>query len=539
VTGPAQSYDAIVIGAGHNGLVTAAYLARAGLAVLVLEKRDRVGGAADTAELAPGVRVPTAHTVGRLRPSVVRDLRLADHGLHLVQPEVRLFAPRSDGSALTLWGDAARTAAEIGRSGADDAESYLAFDRRVRSVSGLLGRLLSLTPPDLRSPSLGDALGGVRLGLGYRGLARADARALLRILPMSVADLVSETFQDDGLRAAVASRGVLYTSMGPRSAGTAAVMLVDSAGSDAGAAGQAVFARGGPGGLAEALAGAVRSAGGEIRTDAGVARVLDADGRVRGVALVSGEEITAPVVASAADPRRTLLDLLDPSVLGPSLAWRAGNLRQQGSLGKVDLALSSLPRFTADPVDDGERRLRGRILISDGLEAMERAADDAKHGRLPGEPLLEATIPTLLDPTLAPEGRHVMSVLVQYVPYRLAAGDWDSQREALGDRVVSLLERHAPGLERLITARRVLTPLDLERDYGLSGGHPYHLEPGLDQIFAWRPLLGHARYRLPLGGLYLCGAGAHPGGGITGAPGANAAREILADRRGRRRARAA
>jgi phytoene dehydrogenase-like protein len=530
-------YDAIVVGAGHNGLVAAGYLARAGLRVLVLEQRERVGGAADTAEIEPGVRVPVlAHTVGRLRPTVVRDLGLAEHGLSLIEPDVRVFAPQPDGRAITLWGDPLRTGQELRSWSATDGGAYAEFDRSLRAMAGFLARMLALTPPDLRSPSLADALGGLRIGLGFRGLRRRDAQALLRVLPMSVADFVSESFEGDALRGILAARGIQYTAMGPRAAGTTAVLLVDSAGHDGGAAGQAVYARGGPGALSAALADAVRSSGGEVRTGAEVSRITQRDGVVSGVALVSGEEIAAPVVVSNADPRRTLLELVEPDALGPTLAWRAGNLRMPGSVAKVNLSLSALPRFTADTVDDGERRLRGRIVIATGLDSLERAADDAKYGRASAEPYLEATIPTLLDSTLAPEGRHVMSVLVQYAPYRLREGSWETEGERLSERVMAVLERHAPGIGRLVTARQVLTPVDLERDYGLSGGHPYHGEPGLDQIFAWRPLLGYARYRLPLEGLYLCGAGAHPGGGVTGAPGANAAREILADRKRGRRA---
>jgi phytoene dehydrogenase-like protein len=475
-----------------------------------------------------------AHTVGRLRPAIVRDLRLAEWRLSLVQPEVRAFAPRSDGSAVTIWGDPLRTAEDLRARDPAEAEAYLRFDREVRALSGFLGRLLSLTPPDLKSPSLDDALGGIRLGLGFRGLRRADARTLLRVLPMAVADYVGGAFRDEALSAAIAARGIQYTSMGPRAAGTTAVLLLDSAGTDTGAAGQAVVARGGPGALADALANAHRGAGGEIRTGTTVARIRVRDGRANGVVLEDGEEIDARVVLSGADPKRTLLDLLDPEVLGPSMAWRVGNLRSRGAVAKVNLALSGLPRFSADTLEGGERRLRGRIVLAPGLDAIERAADDAKYGRLSEEPYLEATIPSLIDPGLVPEGRHVMSVIVQYAPYRLAEGSWDERRDALGDRVVRTLERYAPGLAALVTARQVLTPLDLERDYGLTEGHPYHLEPGLDQIFAWRPLLGYARYRMPVDGLYLCGSGAHPGGGITGAPGANAAREVLADLRRRR-----
>jgi phytoene dehydrogenase-like protein len=528
----AGRFDAVVIGAGHNGLVTGAYLARAGLSTLIVEGSERVGGALLTSELAPGVRAPTlAHTVGRLRRSVVRDLDLARHGLELFQPEVRVFAPQPDGGGLTMWGDPARTATELGARSARDAAAYPAFHRKVRALASFLAHLHASTPPDLAAPTMADALTGLRLGRAARGLgSRANTREAIRVLPMAVADFVGEALQDDALRAAVAVRGVQYTAMGPWSAGTTAVLLADSAGNGGGAPGQAAFARGGPGALADALASACRSFGAQIRCSASVARVLDRDGRAIGVALASGEEIAARVVVAATDPKRLLLGMVDPVALGPSLAWRAGNIRTPGTVSKVNLALAGLPPF--DGVEP--ERLQGRVVVAPGIDALERAFDASKYGRISEEPYLEATIPTLTDPTLAPDGTHVMSVIVQWTPYRLRESDWGVEREALGDRVLKRLERFAPGLTDLVIARQVITPEDLERDHGLTGGHPLHCEPGLDQFFAWRPLLGHARYRMPLEGLYLCGSGAHPGGGVTGAPGANAAREILADgRRGR------
>jgi phytoene dehydrogenase-like protein len=527
-------YDAIIVGGGHNGLVTAAYLARAGLRTLVLERRDRAGGAAATHEIEPGVRVPAlAHTVGRLRASVARDLRLGDHGLALLMPSVRVFAPQPDGGGLTLWSDVGRTAEELRRISPHDAEAYPDFDRKVRSLASFMAHLHAATPPDLKGLGLADAFAGLKLARAFRGLGKRAGREALRVLPMAVADFVGEAFEHDGLRAAIAARGIQYAAMGPWSAGTTAVLLSDSSEGDAGAAGQATFARGGPGVLADALVSAARSFGAEIRTSAEVVRVLSKGRRVTGVVLAAGEEIEAPIVASGVDPKRTLLRLVDPEVLGPTMVWRAGNLRLPGVLAKVNLALSGLPRFGEANGDRGPERLGGRIVFARGIDPVERAFDDSKYGRISDEPFMEATFPSLLDPTLAPEGTHVMSVLVQYAPYHLRQGSWEAEREGLGDLVLKTLEDHAPGISSLVTTRQVLTPLDLETDFGLTEGHPLHGEPALDQFFAWRPLLGHARYRLALDGLYLCGSGAHPGGGITGAPGANAARRILADRKGR------
>jgi phytoene dehydrogenase-like protein len=526
----------VVIGAGHNALITAAYVARAGLRTLVLERRERVGGAADTTQLAKGVRVPTlAHTVGRLRASVQKDLNLKRHGLALVAPDVRVFAPSPDGTAITLFGKAEKTAVTFrlgGAVSARDADGYRAFDKRVRRLGRFLDTLARSTPPDIESPGLGDAVRALRLGTSFKALGRDGSRTILRVLPMAVADLVAESFDSAELRAALAWRGVRFGAVGPWSAGTAAMLLMDGAGNDGGAAGETVFARGGPGALADALAAASRDAGAEIRTRAEVTAITSRDGAATGVVLANGEEISARGVVSGADPKRTLVELVDPVALGPSLGWRAGNIRTPGVVAKVNLVLKGLPSFPS--AGDDEAALRGRIVIAPSIDAMERAFDATKYGRWSDQPILEATIPSLTDPSLvegAKPGTHVMSVIAQYAPYELAEGDWATSADQLGDAVVNVLGSVAPGIKRLISKRQALTPVDLEKQYGLTGGHPFHAEAGLDQFFVWRPLLGHARYRLGIERLYLCGSGAHPGGGITGGPGQNAAREILADLR--------
>ncbi len=373
-------YDAIVVGGGHNGLVAAAYLGKAGLRTVVLERRSAVGGAAATSELAPGARVPTlAHTVGRLRPSVVRDLDLKRHGLSLVAPGVRAFAPGTNGDAIALWTDVARTAEGLRARSAADAEAYKSFDGLVRSLSGFLGEIAGRTPPDIESPGLGDALAGLQLGRTFRGLGRDLGRTITRVLPMAIADFVAESFEADALQAAIAWRGVQYTSMGPWSAGTTAVLLADSAGNDGGAAGQTVFARGGPGALATALEAAAREAGVEIRTSAEVTDITSRDGRATGVVIAGGEELTARAVVAGIDPKRALTGLADPVAIGPSLLWRAANIRTPGTVAKVNLVLSGLPVFPAAGSD--ARLVRGRILIAPGIDAMERAHDAAKYGR--------------------------------------------------------------------------------------------------------------------------------------------------------------
>ena len=529
-----ERFDAIVVGAGHNGLVTAAYLGQAGLRTLVLERRDRAGGLLALEEVAPGVRAPIADGVAGLGADVVRDLGLDSHGLHAIEPDVVAYASSTNGPSLTLWRDPVRTATELRtRPQPRDAEGFIAFDRKIRSLGEFVARLQAAEPPDPASPTLGDAGTGVTLLNGLRQLGREQAREVLRVLPMSVADLVSEAVEDETLRGALAARGIRYAAMGPRSAGTALNFLWDSA-SGGGATGRTVFARGGPEAVVEALVSATRSAGATVRFGAEVATVRTREGSVEGVALASGEELDARVVASSADPKQTLLRLVDPTEIGPTLGWRAENIRVPGVVAKVTLVLEGLPEIDGADAE----RLRGRIVIAPGLDELERAFNDSKYGRISESPFLEATIPTLWDESLAPEGRHVVSALFQYAPRDLRDSDWDqAARDRLADATVRTLEAHAPGLEARIVARHVFTPADLEHEYGLSGGHPMHGEHALDQFFAWRPLLGHARYRLAdVRGLYLCGAGAHPGGGITGAPGRNAARAILADvRRGRRR----
>ena len=502
-----MNYDAIVVGGGHNGLTCAAYLGRGGLRVLVLEARESVGGMAEL-----------ANTVGRLSPTVVRDLKLRSHGLRLVQPDARTFAPQLDGRGITLWGDPVATAGELAENplvGRRDAERYAAADAQLRALGHSLAPILKSAPPEFAWESLGATMRSVAKA------SRVDAQ-LLRHMPMAVRDLVDEWFESDALRAAVAARGVLYTALGPRMPGTAAVLLTEAASSDSGIAGQAVFARGGPKAVTDALAAAITVNGGKIRTAARVARVRRDGDRVVGVALDDGEEIDAAIVVSSLDPKTTLLDLLEPEVLGPRLGWRASNIRQTGATAKIEYELLALPVFPA--AYDDARRLRGRILVAPSMHYLDLAAGPARYGETAQDPLLEITIPSLIDPTVAPRTRakHVVSVVAQAV----AA---DADPALVGDTVTRTIEQYAPGFTEMISARRVLTPRDIEREYGLRGGHPMHAEVALDQWFEWRPLHGYGRYRMPLNGMYLCGAGAHPGGGVTGAPGRLAAQQIVGD----------
>ncbi|HEY6122116.1 MAG TPA: NAD(P)/FAD-dependent oxidoreductase [Pyrinomonadaceae bacterium] len=523
-----SNYDIIIIGAGHNGLITAAYLAQAGLKPLVLERRNIVGGAAVTEEIHPGFRCPTlAHSVGPLLPHIITDLNLKRHGLQLLDSDVRLLALGANGDSLCLYRDQSRTIDELKRVSLADAKRYPEFEKSFARIGRVLKPLLSLTPPPLDKPAFGEVFNLGKLGLAFRGLGKKDEYRLLRWGPMAVADLVAEWFENELLRAAVAARGVFGEFAGPWSAGTSAGLLFQAAASEHPIA-LATFVKGGMGALSESLAKAGTSAGAVIRTGVEVRQIRVKNGRAVGVQLGTGEEIDARAVASNADPKSTLLNLLDPVELTPSFLNKMRNYRASGVSAKVNLALSGLPKISALN-GDGDAKLRGRIHIGTDIDYLERAFDAAKYGEFSPQPYFDITIPSLNDNSLAPAGAHVMSVYVQYAPYKLARGDWDSRREELGDTVVSSLSDYIPNLSELILARQVITPLDLERDYGLSGGHIHHGEQSLDQFFMFRPLIGWAQYRTPVDKLYLCGSGTHPGGGITGGPGANARREIIKD----------
>ena len=535
----AAAREVVIIGAGHNGLVAAFCLARAGYRPLVLERRAAVGGAAITKEFHPGFRCSTlADACGPLLPEVFADMRLERHGLQMLPSDARLFAPGPDGHALVLRGDAAGSAQAIAAFSPQDAERYLEFHETLSRIGAALRPLLSLTPPDIDRPTTRDILWMLRTGLRIRRLGKKDLYRLLRWAPMPVADLVAEWFESEPLRAAIAARGVFGSSLGPRSPGTGALFLLRAA-LDGDPVGGTLFPRGGMGALSEAIASAARETGAEIRTGSGVARIDVKGGAAVGVTLESGESIPCRGVVSNTDPRRTFLGLLDPEHLSPGFLRMIRNYRSSGTIAKVNLALGGLPVFTALGPSLGGKSgrlesaqiLAGRIRIGPEIDYLERAFDDAKYGDLSRRPCLEITIPSIRDPALAPAGRHVMSICAQYAPYRLKTGDWRMKREEAGDVVVETLSAHAPGLPGMILGRQVITPLDLEERYGLTGGQIFHGEMALDQLFTMRPLLGWARYRTPIRGLYLCGAGTHPGGGVHGLPGRNAAREILTDLR--------
>ncbi len=523
-----------VVGAGPNGLVAACYLAKAGFHPIVLERRATVGGIAVTEEFAPGFRCSSVlHVAGPFLPSIASALGLEKHGLSWIQNEVRVLASGLDGRGIRLYGDPQRTSAELEKLSPHDAKGYLAFQQSLGRIGRVLEPLMTMTPPSIDDPSFGEMWEMFGVGRRFRALPRRDAFRMLRWGPMAVADLVSEFFETELLRAAVAARGIYGSFAGPWSAGTSLGLLLQAA-SDANAAGPSAMPRGGMGALTQALAAAAKALGAEIRTNAEVTRIQTKGGAATGVVLASGEEVTARAVVSNADPKRTLLSLVDPIDLDPDFIQRVKNYRCSGAQAKVHLALSELPEFPA--ANNGASALSGRIHIGPDVDYLERAYDAAKYGDFSPHPYCDVTIPTMTDPSLAPSGKHVMSIVAQFAPYKLKSGSWkdSAKRDALGDAVVETVAAHAPGLEKAVVGRQVLTPVDLEETYGLTGGHAFHGETTLDQVFTMRPLLDWAQYRTPVRGLYLCGSGTHPGGGVTGAPGANAAREIASELRKRR-----
>jgi phytoene dehydrogenase-like protein len=522
-------HDVIVIGGGHNGLVAATLLAKRGLKTLVLERSDRLGGCARTSEIAPGFRGPTLSHVAAIDPAIMRSLGLVKHGLRIIRPAADACAPTMDGRALVLWHDAARACEAIRSFSAKDADEYPRMLASVARTSSVLRALAGAAPPSIDDPGAADLIELLNTGRKFRALGAADAHRLLRWLPMAVADFVSEWFESEPLRATIAAGGVLGSFLGPWSAGSTALLLLLGAGEGHPIA-SGWFVAGGPGALADALGGAAREAGVEVRVDAHVARIDAQDGAASGVTLASGEALTARAVVSSADPARTLLGLLDPAHLAPDFVRRVQNIRAHGTLAKINYAVSALPRFgglSALNASEQSAALSCRVRLARNVDGIERAFDAAKYGGFADEPWIELTIPSLADPALAPQGSHVVSAYVQYAPYHLRGSSWDAERERLAAATTRTITRYARGFDATVVGREVITPLDLERTYGLTGGHIFHGELALDQWFVTRPVLGWARYRTPIANLYLCGTGTHPGTGLDGRSGARAAKEIL------------
>jgi phytoene dehydrogenase-like protein len=519
-----QRYDAVVIGGGHNGLVSAAYLARAGLRTLVLERRHVLGGAAVTEEIVPGFRFSVAsYVVSLLRPEIIRDLDLPGHGLRIL-PLDGTFTPL-DGDYLWRTDDHAQTVRALRRWSASDAEAYAEYGLLMVEMARFIKPILGITPLDPRKPDPRDALPLGGLLRAFSKLPRRQQTAFVQLMTMSAADFLDQWFETQPLKATMSASGIIGTFQGVRSPGTAYVLLHHYMGEIDGAFRAWGIPRGGTGGVSESIASAARAFGAEIRTEAPVARITVRDGRATGVVLESGEEIAATTVLASTDAKVTFLDLVEPGVLEDDFTEAIRRFRFRGSSGKVNLALDGLPDFTCLP-GTGEH-LRGAISFSPSLDYMEQAYDDAKAGRFSRRPYVDMIIPTLVDPRMAPPGKHIISCFVQYAPYHLAEGTWDDQREAFGDAVIDTISERAPNIRDLIIGRQVLTPLDIERTMGLTEGNIFQGELSLEQLFLNRPAPGWARFRTPLKDLWLCGSSAHPGGGIMGAPGRIAALEVL------------
>ncbi len=520
-----KRYDAIIVGGGHNGLVCAAYLARAGRKVLVLERRERVGGAAMSEEVFPGFRFSVfSYVVSLLRPEIIRDLELPRHGLHILPLESTL-TPLPDGDYLAQWNDHDQNRRELARHSLRDAEAYDEFGMTLHHMARAIKPLLAMAPPDPTSFHISELRSLLHLRKYFRDLGEKRFHALHKLLTMSAADYLDEWFEGEALKGTKSASGIIGTLLGPRSPGTAYVLLHHYMGELDGVFRAWGFAKGGNGSVSAAIAAAAQARGAEIRTSATVSQVDIRNGKARGVVLEGGEEIEADVVVSGADPRRTFLSLVGERHLPGDLVESIRRYRFRGSSAKVNLALAEAPDFTCMP--GAGPHLRGAISISPSVDYIERAYDDAKYGEISRKPYMDIVIPSMIDPAMAPPGKHVMSIFVQYAPYHVNGGWTDARREALGDAVVNTLSQYAPNLKGAILHRQVVTPADIERIVGLTEGNIFQGELSLQQMFFLRPVPSWAKYRTPVSGLWQCGAGTHPGGGVMGASGRNAALQIL------------
>jgi phytoene dehydrogenase-like protein len=531
----AKRYDVVVIGGGHNGLVNAAYLARAGLKVLVLERRHVLGGATLTEEVVPGFKFSVfSYVVSLLRPEIIRELELAKHGLEIL-PLDGTITPLDDDY---LWrvNDHARTVRELRRWSLADAEAYEEYGLLMAEMARFIKPILSVPPPDPGKINPLEWLPLTGLAKSFKDLPNKLQTTFIQLMTMSAADFLNQWFETDPLKATMSASGIIGTFQGPRSPGTAYVLLHHYMGEIDGAFRAWGIPRGGTGGVAEAIAASALASGSEIRADAPVSRVLVNNDRATGVVLVSGEEIEADAVMSSLDSRQTFINLLDEDVLEPDFRSEVLRYKYRGSSGKVNLALDGLPELACKP-GRGEW-LRGAISFSPSLDYLERAYDDAKYGQPSGRPYIDMIIPTLVDPSMAPPGKHVMSCFVQYVPYHLSGGEtWDDRkREAFGQNVIDTIQERFPTIRDHIVGYQFITPKDIEDITGLSEGNIFQGELSLEQLFFNRPVPGWARYRTPVSGLWMCGSATHPGGGIMGAPGRIAALEFLKDRKKGRRA---
>jgi phytoene dehydrogenase-like protein len=524
-------YDVIVIGGGHNGLVNAAYLARAGKKVLVLERRYVLGGSACTEEVFPGFKFSVcSYVVSLLRPEIIRDLDLPRHGLEIL-PLDGTFTPMPNGDYLWRVNDHSKTRREIARHSKLDAEAYDEFGKAMQAMCRFVKPILGMVPPDPATMNPHELMKLLFVGRRFQAMNSYDKYNQVQLMTMSAVDFLDQWFEADVLKATMSASGIIGTFLGVRSPGTAYVLLHHYMGEIDGAFRSWGFARGGTGAISNAIADAAREAGAEIRTQAGIAQIIVKNGKAKGVVLANGEEIHADIISSSLDPRQTFINLMEEGHVPDEFLEDVRRYKFRGSSGKVNLALDALPNFKAIPGPGAH--LRGAISISPSVEYMERAYDDAKYGNFSRRPYIDMVIPTLTDPFLAPPGKHILSCFVQYAPYKLRPGlDWGSQKEAFGDNVINTIAEHAPNIKDIILHKQVITPLDLEREWGLSEGNIFQGELSLEQLFFLRPVPGYAAFRTPIKNLYMCGSATHPGGGIMGGPGRLAALEILKDHKG-------
>jgi phytoene dehydrogenase-like protein len=525
-----QHYDVIVIGGGHNGLVNAAYLAKAGKKVVVLERRHVLGGAAVTEEIIPGFLFSEcSYVVSLLRPEIIRELDLPRHGMEIL-PLDGTFSPMPSGDYLWRVNDHAKSIRDIRRHSRLDAEAYDEFSKMMTPMCRFVKPMLSMVPPDPTTLNPKDLKQLHFLLQRFRELSSDERYTLVQLMTMSSADFLDQWFETDVLKATMSASGIIGTFLGIRSPGTAYVLLHHYMGEIDGAFRSWGFSRGGTGAISNAIADAAREAGAEIRTKAPVGKILVKHGRACGVVLQSGEELSASVVSSSVDPHLTFEKFLEPSELPGDFLEGVRRYKFRGSSGKVNLALDALPNFKCLPGPGAH--LRGAVSISPSMEYMERAYDDAKYGHFSRKPYIDMVIPSLTDPSVAPPGKHVLSCFVQYAPYKLSQGTWDDQKQAFGDNVINTIAEYAPNIKDIIVGRQVLTPLDLEREFGLTQGNIFQGELSLEQLFFLRPVAGWAYYRTPIHNLYMCGSATHPGGGIMGANGRIASQVILKEWRG-------
>lgn len=527
---PSKIYDAVVVGGGHNGLTAAAYLARAGLTTLVLERRDIVGGCCVTEEIAPGCRVSTtSYIASMLRPEVISDLRLAEYGLRMVPCDPAIQVPFPDGHVVPWWADRERAQAEFKKISAKDAETFVEVDDRLKKLARYLQPFFMEPPPEIDTRSMRGWTDLFRVGKKFRGISSDEVSQLISFLTGSLGEFLDHNYESEKMKTMFLANNVYGKHGGPYQPGTAIGLLFHLlSGGEHDLQGFYGHVMGGMGAITQALAASGRKLGAEIRTSAPVAQIDVRDGRARGVVLEDGTEIRARIVLSNADPKRTFLKMVAASELPTEFLHSIRGIKMEGPCAKVNLVLDAEPRFTGTSPDATALERTFYTLVP-SLAFAERCYDIAKFGEIPEELWVDCVVSSNADPSLAPAGRHILTCFVQYVPYHLRQGNWDENRELLGDRVIKKIAEYAPNVPHAIVARQVLTPLDLERTYGLTEGNIFHGDLRLEQLFFMRPVAGWSQYRTPVDGLYLCGAGAHPGGGVTGAPGHNAAHQVLRD----------